>query len=223
MPSLQDRFHLGPIHNPVRGALHVSASAVALGTAAHLWQRGTQGDVGLAALLVFAGSQAALFATSSLYHSVPWSPRWKRRMQRADHCMIYVAIAGTLTPIAVAALGATRAWPVLVGAWGIALCGVAQKLVFPSVHERASIPFQLAQASLGIPVLVAFAARHPGAPSWLALAGAAVYAVGAVAFLTERPRLWPRVFSFHELFHFMTVVGSGAHQLLVAQYLARGL
>jgi len=45
--------------------------------------------------------------------------------------------------------------------------------------------------------------------------GAALYATGAAVFVTRRPRLWPGVFSFHELFHLLLVVASGCPYALV--------
>lgn len=53
------------------------------------------------------------------------------------------------------------------------------------------------------------------------MGGALLYTVGLVAFLTERPRLWPRVFSHHEVFHVFVVAGSGAHCALALHCLAR--
>jgi predicted membrane channel-forming protein YqfA (hemolysin III family) len=40
-------------------------------------------------------------------------------------------------------------------------------------------------------------------------------------FLTERPRLWPRFFSFHEVFHLLVVAGSGSYLALIAGWLVR--
>jgi hemolysin III len=221
MSQAVDRVRLGPLHNPVRGILHGAAALVALTVAAHFLSAGPP-DAGMRrALLAFAVTQVTLFLVSALYHSLPWTPVWKRRMQRADHAMIFLAIAGSVTPVAWVALDG---WPreLTVGAaWAIALAGALQKWLLPWVHERASIPFQIAQAVLAVPALVAFAERFPGAPGALALLGAGLYGVGALVFLTERPRLWPRVFSFHELFHLLVVAGSGTYYLLATRWLAR--
>lgn len=213
------RITLGPVQNPVRGVLHGSAALLSLGLAlgALGLPAGAAGS-GRPVLLLLGLSHAALFATSALYHSAPWSARWKRRMQRLDHSMIYVKIAGTLTAFAWVALPAGAQATLLGAAWGIAAAGVAQKLLVPGLPERASVPVQIAQASLGIPVLAALAEQAVAGP-WLAL-GPLCYGVGAVVFLTERPRLWPRLFSFHELFHVLVVIGSAATTAVVLEALA---
>ncbi len=215
------RLTLGPVQNPIRGFLHGSAALVSLALAGHLALHGPGQPSHRAALLVFALSQLALYTASSLYHSVPWDDCWKQRMQRLDHAMIYLKIAGTLTPIVWIGLDDEPRTLLLAAAWGMAALGIAQKAWLPHVNPRACIPVQIAQAGLVLPALGPFAERFPGTPFTLVVASTALYAAGAVVFVTERPRLWPRVFSFHELFHALLVVGSGLHYTLALQYLAR--
>jgi len=37
------------------------------------------------------------------------------------------------------------------------------------------------------------------------------YSVGAVFYGSKRPKLSPRVFGYHELFHAFTLIGAGLH------------
>jgi hemolysin III len=142
-------------------------------------------------------------------------------MQRIDHSMIYLKIAGTLTPIVWIGLDDWRRTALLAAAWAIAAAGILQKAFLPSLPERASIPLQLLQGCLVLPALGPLAERLPGAPVILVASGACLYLLGALAFVTERPRLWPRVFSFHELFHLCVVAAGGFYSALVVQHLAR--
>ena len=41
--------------------------------------------------------------------------------------------------------------------------------------------------------------------------GGLFYTAGAIIFVTKRPRLLPRSFSYHELFHLFVVTASGFH------------
>jgi hemolysin III len=216
-----ERITLGPLHHPVRGGLHGSAALASLAVAGELWERGARGDAQLA-LLVFALSHAALFAVSALYHSVPWGALAKRRMQRLDHSMIYLTIAGAVTLLAWLALPeGRREWPVA-AAWSVAALGVGQKLWLPGLDERVSIPVQVLQAGLALPALPVFVERLPAEATWLLLASLLCYSLGACVFVSQRPSLWPRVFSFHELFHVLVVLGSGLQAALVLRYLAPG-
>lgn len=217
----RDRLTLGPLQHPVRGLLHGTAALASLALAAWLWRASTCSPDVRAAILAFACSSFALYTASTLYHTVPWSPRWKKRMQRFDHSMIYVKIAGTMTPIVWIGLDDWRGVALLSAAWGIGGAGILQKTVFAELPERASIPLQAFQASLAVPAFAPFAERLPGAPVVLLGCAAGLYVLGAVLFLTERPRMWPPVFSFHELFHVCVVAGGSANAAIVVQYLAR--
>lgn len=217
MDESERRFRLGPIDNPVRGLLQGTAAGVAA-FAFDAWAQSELPAPERALLLLFAGTHAVLFSVSALYHSVPWSPRWKTRMQRLDHAMIFVATAGTCT--AVALLVSTSFFHrSLVGlAWSIALLGAARKIFFAPDPVDADIRLYLVQAFLGVPALLALAHRHPGIPLACVLTGALSLGLGAVAFATQRPILWPRWFSFHEVFHFLVMMGSAA-LLLAAGFL----
>ena len=57
------------------------------------------GAVRITAIAVFAVSVDAMFGTSALYHRGNWAAAWHRRLQRLDHAMIFLLIAGTATPL----------------------------------------------------------------------------------------------------------------------------
>jgi hemolysin III len=172
------------------------------------------------ALLLCAASQTALFATSALYHSMPWRPRAEARMQRADHAMIHVKIAGTLTAITWLAGPALWSTALVAAAWAVAVAGAAHKAWVPQIAEEPSIRVQVGQSLLGVPAMVAFALHESGLQLALLVGGGLLYLAGALCFAARRPVLWPRVFSFHEVFHVCVLAGSGAHFALLARALA---
>jgi len=214
------RLTLGPMQNPVRGFLHGAAALASAVGATFLWERGAGGGSARLALLAFGASLVALYTTSSLYHSFPWRLAWKRRMQRLDHAMIYVLIAGTYTPMAAIALEGWLRWAALGASWGIAAVGIAQKAFWPRLPDGFSIALQTTQGWLALPLFFPLAERLPAPALALGLLGGALYTVGMVLLVTERPRLWPRVFSYHEFFHVLVVSGSAAHYAMALGYLA---
>ena len=74
------RWTLGRMQNPVRGFLHGSAAAAGFVGTIFLLLHAPNWPV-RAAVLVFGLAMMALYTTSSLYHSIPWRERWKKRMQ----------------------------------------------------------------------------------------------------------------------------------------------
>jgi len=215
-----ERLTFGKMHNPVRGILHGTAAMLSLVGGAALWVRST-GDLSRQlALLVFAVSLVALYAASSLYHSVPWRSVWKARMQRLDHAMIYVLVAGTYTPLALVVLHGWPQWMALGATWGIASIGIAQKACRPRVGDWFSITMQTVQGWFALPLLGPLAQQLPRAALAQVAVGGVLYTLGMVLFVTKRPRLWPRVFSYHEVFHVFVVAGSAMHYVVMFRYVA---
>ena len=168
---------------------------------------------------VFALGLVALFSTSSLYHSFPWREVWKARMQRLDHSMIFVLIAATWTPIALLGLTGWLRWVTLIGVWTIASVGIAQQAFFPRENKVFGVALMTTLGWLAVLIVLPLAQRAGlAAVIWLG-AGGAAYTIGLVFLATERPRLWPRVFSYHEVFHILVVAGSVAHFVATKTYL----
>src|SRR5918995_1120727 len=88
----------------LRGVSHFWAFFVALVAGAVLVLTAPSGKATLAAA-IYASSLSALFGVSALYHRVDWRPSARRWMRRLDHSMIFLLIAGTVTPFALIALG----------------------------------------------------------------------------------------------------------------------
>lgn len=168
--------------------------------------------------LIFGIAMVALYTTSSLYHSIPWREVWKKRMQRIDHTMILVLIAGTYTPVAIATLHGLLQWVVLGIAWGLVLLGVVQHTVFPQENQTFSMVLAISMGWLGTLIAWRFVQELGWTGAALAVAGGIIYSAGVVLLIANRPRLWPRVFSYHEVFHVMVVTASTLHFVMVWRY-----
>jgi hemolysin III len=215
-----ERATLGRMQHPVRGLLHGSAAVASIGGGVALWMQGGDDLAHQLPLLTFTFSLVALYTVSTLYHSIPWRAVWKWRMQRIDHAMIYVLVAGTYTPIAMIVLAGWLGWVTLAIVWGIAAFGILQKIAWPHVGPGLSVTLQTVQGWLAILLLAPLAQRLPAGAIALMALGGVLYSVGLVSFVTHRPRLWPRVFSYHEVFHVFVVAGSSMHWLFMLQYVA---
>ena len=211
------RITLGKMQNPVRGVLHGTAAVAALaGSIALVVRIPSLG--GRIAAAVFGIAMVALYTTSSLYHSIPWQERWKRRMQRLDHAMIFVLIAGTYTPIAWIGLHGWLRSATLAVVWTIALVGIGQQIFFARERSSFAIALMTTMGWLAVFIMIPFF-RRAGAGAVLLMAlGGVLYTVGMVFLVTNKPRLWPRIFSYHELFHVMVVAATSLHFVATWRY-----
>jgi len=161
-------------------------------------------------------SIAALFGVSALYHRVPWSPRVRRAMQRLDHAVIFVAIGGTYTPVALFALSPWATKLVLALVWGGAAVGVFMRVRFTDA-SKAVVALPYLVVGWCLMAVVADAWHHLGVAGFLLLlVGGLAYTAGALVFAFQRPDPWPATFGFHEVFHVLTVAGAALHYVAIA-------
>ena len=212
-----DRYRLGRMHNPLRGLLHGLAAAAAVVGVVVLAVRALDSRH-LIAGLIFGLSLLAMFTISSLYHSVGWQERRKAFMQRLDHSMIFLVVAATFTPFGVVILDGWIRAVLLTLVWAAAIVGIALKFTLPRVKTGLSIGIQHSMGWISVAAMPLIWQRVGPGAVLLVLAGGICYTVGTVIFATKRPRLFPRVFSYHELFHVLVVAGSTLHFLAVLWY-----
>ncbi len=185
-----------------RGRIHGGAVLVALPAGVVLTLLAS-GPLATTATAIYSMSLVALFGTSAAYHLFARSQRVQHVMQRADHCMVYVLIAGTYTPVCLLALPRTMGITLLSVVWGIAVVGMVLKAMWRARKFATSLYIVLGWIVLAV---VPWVYQHAGATALsLYAVGGVVFTSGAVMFLRRYPRLRPEVFGFHEVWHVMTV------------------
>jgi hemolysin III len=95
--------------------------------------------------------------------------------------------------------------------WSAAAIGILIKLVERQVRLSASVTIQSLMGWAAVIPMWQIGRRLGIDTVALIAVGGLLYTVGMVMFLTKRPRLFPRVFASHELFHVMVVAASSVH------------
>jgi hemolysin III len=198
----------------LRGWLHLAAFVVALGLGVTLLL--VVGRQEAPAFAVYGLAVAGLFGVSALYHRGRWQPIGRARLQRLDHSMIFVLIAGTYTPICVYVLDGALGAALLAVVWGGALTGAVLELRPTPTPRGLGVGLSIA---LGWIVLLAMPSVVDEL-GWVATAlmglGGVLYTVGAVVYARRRPDPLPAVFGYHEIFHALTIAGAAFHYAVIA-------
>lgn len=174
----------------------------------------------LSGFAIYGATLVLLYTASALYHSLPVSEYGVKRLLLFDRVGIYLLIAGTYTPLCLVPLRGAWGWGLLGLVWGMALGGSLCELTWRAAPAWITTGLYLIMGWLA--VLAFGPLRHTltGAGlAWL-VAGGVTYTVGAVVCLTERPRLWPGVFSAHELWHLFVLGGSACHFVMMVRFVA---
>jgi hemolysin III len=188
-----------------RGRLHTWAFVAAIPLGITLLMA-AESSAARVATAIYASSLVALFGTSAAYHRLANCARSRRIMQRLDHSMIFLLIAGTYTPMCLLVLPPVWGIPVLCVVGSVALLGMALKLfAFNHVRGLGSVLYIVLSWAViaALPVLVR---RLSIGEMVLLFGGGLVYTGGAIIFTTRRPNPRPTVFGYHEVWHACTVV-----------------
>ncbi len=164
------------------------------------------------ASLVYGIGLVAMLWSSAAYH-LTCHPRLKEWFRRCDHAAIFLMIAGTYTPFAIAGLGGAIGWTLLSFVWIVAVFGMALKLLRPRRRDRWSVALYLALGWAGLPVAGRLWEALPGEVFALLGAGGVLYTVG-VAFY-----LWERLPGHNAIWHGFVLAAAVCHYLAVMQVL----
>ena len=215
-----DHIAVGLGKPKLRGVLHQAAFVIAV-VLAPLLIVGAHGERARLAAAVFAGSVAACFGASALYHRVTWSPRARLWMRRIDHAGIYLLIAGTYTPVSLLVLRGAWRPVVLTIVWGGAAAAIALKFVWVAAPKWLAAAIGLALGWVAVVALPELIAKADPAAVILLVAGGLAYTAGAVVYARRRPDPIPAVFGYHELFHALTIVGVACQYVAIAFFIVR--
>jgi hemolysin III len=204
----------------LRGWLHLLWFGASLIACPLLVARG-HGASPSTALAIYALSVMGLFGVSALYHRGTWTPAWSRRLQRLDHMMIFLLIAGTATPVFLIAVRGALGLTCLIVMWVLTLAAAAIHLAWmhaPELLVGATFVGLGSLAALALPAVWVHAGVGPG---MLILVGGLLYIAGALSYHRRRPDPSPAVFGYHEVFHACVCAAASCQFAAIALFIGR--
>lgn len=171
------------------------------------------GATAVASVTVYGATMILAFLSSTLYHGIgSWHDRAAQVLRTADHCTIYLLIAGTYTPIALLVLQDALGWSLLITVWTLALTGIVLRIVWPRHLVKLRVGLYLILGWLvvawGWPVIQGLG------PTGTALmaGGGLAYTLGVIFYR------WHRL-PFHQpIWHLFVVLASACHYAAIAFY-----
>jgi hemolysin III len=210
------------VHYPkpvLRGWLHLAwfEASIVLGTL--LVAIIAHGALELTAAAIYTAAMVGLFGVSALYHLGHWQAATRRVLQRLDHAMIFLLIAGTATPAFL--LAAPRGYGLagLAGLWALTLAAAVLHLVWMQAPERlVGITYIGLGWTAGMALPAVWINAGVAAAVWL-LAGGLLYTVGAVCYHRRRPDPVPAVFGYHEVLHCCVCAAAACQYIAIAFFI----
>lgn len=166
---------------------------------------------------IYGASMIVLYTMSSIYHGLKPGLKAKKVFQVIDHCSIFLLIAGTYTPICLAALreySPAVGWTVFGVVWAAAAIGITLNSIDLKSFEKISVVCYLA---MGWCIVFAWSAttasiEHGGII--FLITGGIAYSIGAVFYILQKKKRF-----MHSIFHIFVVLGSLLHMFCILFYI----
>jgi len=162
---------------------------------------------------------SAMFGISALYHRGTWTAAWNRRLQRLDHAMIFLLIAGTATPAFLLATSGTFRLACLIMMWALTVTAAAVRLARMSAPELVAGSTFVGLGWVAVLALPGVWTHAGAAAGALMLSGGLLYTAGALAYHRRRPDPYPAVFGYHEVFHACVCAAAACQYVAIALFL----
>ena len=88
---------------------------------------------------IFVISLFLMFLSSTIYHSMAYGSTHKYVLRIIDHSMIYVAIAGSYTPVVLTLMNNWFGYLIIAIQWGTTIFGILYKIFAKKVNEKFSL------------------------------------------------------------------------------------
>jgi hemolysin III len=206
-----------PVKPLLRGWMHLVwfEASLVLGTLVLVHAHGA---LRITAVAIFTASVSAMFGVSALYHRGNWGAAWHTRLQRLDHAMIFLLIAGTATPaFLLASHGAFRI-ACLAALWTLTLTACVIHMLWMNAPELLVGSTFVGLGWVGALALPAVWLHSGAVAGILLLVGGLLYTAGALSYRRRWPNPNPAVFGYHEVFHVYVCVAAACQFTAVALF-----
>ena len=158
---------------------------------------------------IFVISLFLMFLSSTVYHSMSYGSTHKYILRIIDHSMIYIAIAGSYTPVVLSLMNNWFGYLIIAIQWGTTIFGILYKIFAKKVNEKFSLALYLIMVVFIIPQIIG----QTGPVFWgLMLAGGLCYTVGAGFYAQKKPY-------FHMIWHLFILAASALQYLAIVYFM----
>lgn len=161
---------------------------------------------------IFVISLFLMFLSSTVYHSMQYDSPQKYVLRIIDHSMIYIAIAGSYTPVALSLVSGRLGYLIIVLQWGTTIFGILYKIFAKKINDKFSLFLYLLMGWLVVFIIPAIISRT-GLAFWLLmLGGGLAYTIGAFFYAKKRPY-------FHMIWHLFILLASALQYIAIVYYM----
>lgn len=162
---------------------------------------------------IFMISVFLMLLSSALYHSMANDTNHKRIFKIFDHIFIYVAIAGSYTPIALSVIGGWQGIVITAVQWSMVTAGILQKTLSKRKNPKPSVVIYLIMGWTLIAFFPLFIKKASLELFLFILAGGLFYSAGAFIYSRKTFKY------YHMVWHIFVNLGTLCHFIGIVFFL----
>lgn len=180
-------------------------------TAIYMYQTG--GTLHAVGGSIFNISIIFMLLSSTIYHVMAPNSTHKYVMRLLDHSFIFVAIAGSYTPIALSLIGGPFGWTVFGVQWATAILGILYKVLSKNPSGKISMLAYMVMGWTAVIIMPFIYDKISFAFVFFIILGGVMYTIGAW-FYAQKGRRY-----FHMIWHFFIILASAFHYVAIVFYM----
>ncbi len=177
---------------------------------ASIWSYLNSGVIGSVSVSVYLISIFCMMLTSTLYHSMAPDSRHKEVFHILDHIFIYVAIAGTYTPIALCVIGGWQGTLITVLQWLMVIFGIFYKSLSRKSIPAVSLTIYLVMGWTVVLFMPSFLRNASTQLLSLVVLGGVFYSIGAWFYARKGFKyhhfVWHLFINIAVIMHFIAII-----------------
>lgn len=163
---------------------------------------------------IYGFSVTFLFIASTLYHALKKKENEYSLWRILDHIAIFFMIAGTYTPLVYIFLTGAWRWGIIAAQWTLVVLGIIFKPFIINVPRWVETVIYLLMGWMAILPIKEFITLMTVTVLLLIFIGGLAFTIGAILHIIGK-EIIPGVFSFHDIFHILIIVGGACHYFAV--------
>ena len=168
----------------------------------------THGILAAIGTSIFVISLFLMFLSSTIYHAMAYDSPQKYVLRIIDHSMIYIAIAGSYTPVVLSLMNNWFGYAIILIQWGTTIFGILYKIFAKKVNEKFSLALYLIMGWLVIFIIPQIISQTSPTFWGLMLMGGLCYTVGAGFYAKKKPY-------FHMIWHLFILAASALQYIAI--------
>lgn len=159
---------------------------------------------------IFVLSLFLMFISSTLYHCMSYESPHKAIFRILDHICIYLAIAGSYTPVALCLIQGWQGIVILIIQWSMVLAGILYKSISTKSMPKLSLAIYLVMGWTALIFIPSLLKKSSIAFLILIVAGGILYSIGAWFYAQHHLKyshgIWHLFIVGASVFHYIAIV-----------------